>query len=105
MQSSSLPLLLVSVGSANPADIAQFLRDFADVLETQSAMGEPITQYTRGSSENACGGTAKVRWSRSSEEDRQFSQFKVSGEPRPYGEVREVCGIPFSSEEILVVPE
>lgn len=104
MVPSSLPLLLVSVASVNPSDIAQFLRDFADVLETQSAMGEPITQYTRGSSESACGGTVKVRWSRSSEEDRQFTQFKVSGEPKPYGEVREVCGIPFSTEEILVVP-
>jgi hypothetical protein len=105
MATSNLPLISISLGSANPYDVAKFLRDFADVLESQTDMGERITQYSRGNSESGCGGTAKIKWSRTQEDEHKFVQFKVLGEPKPYGEIREVCGMTFSTEEIRTLSE
>ena len=104
MASSNLPLLTISLGSSNPTDIAKFLRDLASTLETQAEMGERITQYSRGNSESGCGGTAKIKWSRTAKDETQFVQFKALGEPKPYGEIREVCGMTFSTEEIRTIP-
>lgn len=104
MASSNLPLFFLSIGSSNPNEVAKFLRDFADTLETQAEKGELVTQYHRGNSETGCGGTAKIKWSRTQEDERKFVQFKVLGEPKPYGEIREVCGMTFATEEIATIP-
>lgn len=104
MTSSTLPLLFVSLGSSNPNEVAKFLRDFADTLETQAGKGELVTQYHRGNSESGCGGTAKIKWSRTTKDDSQFVQFKVLGEPKPYGDIREVCGMTFATEELATIP-
>ena len=104
MVSSNLPLSFISIASSNPYDVAKFLRDLANTIETQAEKGELLTQFYRGSSESGCGGTAKIKWSRTTKDESQFAQFKVLGEPKPYGEIREVCGMTFSSEEIATIP-
>ena len=104
MASSNLPLSFISIASSNPYDVANFLRDLASTIETQAEKGELLTQFYRGSSENSCGGTAKIKWSRTAGDEQQFVQFKALGEPKPYGDVREVCGMTFSTEEIATIP-
>ena len=104
MASSNLPLSFISIASSNPYDVANFLRDLASTIETQAGKGELLTQFYRGSSESGCGGTAKIKWSRSAKDESQFVQFKALGEPKPYGDVREVCGMTFSTEEIATIP-
>jgi hypothetical protein len=104
MTSSNLPLLFISLGSSNPYDVANFFRDLASTIETQAEKGELVTQFYRGNSESGCGGTAKIKWSRTAKDDSQFAQFKVLGVPKPYGEIREVCGMTFATEEITTIP-
>lgn len=104
MVSFNLPLIFVSVGSSNPSDVAKFFRDLADTIEVQAAMGEVVTQFHRGSSESGCGGTAKIKWSRTAKDENQFVQFETLGEPKPYGEIRDVCGMTFSTEQIATIP-
>ena len=104
MATSNLPLFFISIGSSNTNDVAKFFRDLANTIETQAERGELLTQYYCGNSESSCGGTAKIKWSRTAKDDSQFAQFKVLGEPKPYGEIREVCGMTFATEEITTIP-
>ena len=104
MTCGNLPLSFISIASSNPYDVANFLRDLASTIETQAEKGELLTQFYRGSSESGCGGTAKIKWSRTAEDERQFVQFKAPGEPKPYGDIRKVGDMTFSSEEIATIP-
>lgn len=104
MTCGNLPLSFISIASSNPYDVANFLRDLASTIETQAEKGELLTQFYRGSSESGCGGTAKIKWSRTAGDEQQFVQFKAQGKPKPYGEIRKVGDMTFSSEEIATIP-
>lgn len=105
MTCGNLPLAFISIASSNPYDVANFLRDLASTIETQATLnGELLTQFYRGSSESGCGGTAKIKWSRTAKDETEFVQFKAQGKPKPYGEIRKVGDMTFSSEEIATIP-
>ena len=99
MKNFPLPLLFVSVDAQNPVEVAQFLRDFADTLETLHEQGETVVQYARGPKTGKCGGEVKIKWSRNMEDDKQFVLFR-RGKMRGYGDHVEICGTKWYEEEV-----
>ena len=104
----SLPVVLITLSKNDPLAVAKFLRDFADDLTALALSGEKPVAYTRGGNYETAGGTARIQWGRTFEEDEQI--FRALHEKgglkglKPYGKTVEIGDMVFSEVQVRTIP-